>query len=168
MSAPDDTGMGTGGERVLESTRDPKTPLTVVSVVGVVLVFLLARSREPGWIGAALLVVLLVAAYATFQVLAGRVEIRVAGPSLTSRTWRGERTVDGADVTELREVVAGRSPDHQLVLADGRKIPLPTGRVRAGHSTVFRWVAAYAPQAILDKRSSRTREVLQERGLLAP
>lgn len=50
----------------------------------------------------------------------------------------------------------------------GRLAPyrVPTGWLRAAHSTLFDWILTWAPQAELDKGSRRTRQTLRERGAL--
>lgn len=153
----------------LESAYNWRLPV-VMSTVGLVLcVGLLARGQVVGWLSAAIVLV------ACWLLFLGLVWVRtqaylmVDGDTVTVRTFRRFHDVKGADVVAVAQVLTPSGPSYRLTVrgdADGRRVKVPTALLRKGHSTLFRWILAWAPQAELDKGSRRTLQTLRERGSL--
>ncbi len=66
----------------------------------------------------------------------------------------------------MQYLFAGRSPDHRLLLRDGRKVTVVASRLEKGHSTLFEWLRRYAPTAEYDQKSIDVRDMLVTRGLM--
>ncbi|MGI8456953.1 MAG: hypothetical protein ACR2LI_02400 [Propionibacteriaceae bacterium] len=151
----------------LELSYRWQPPVVFASVAAIVMGSLLIRSGTPGW-GSVLAVV--VAGWALFLGvvwLRTRAYLLVEGTAMTVRRYRGTQELDGREVTRVREYVTGHGPCYLVWVGDARRpVHVPTGLLKAGHSTFFRWLQASAPHAELDKRSIRTRERLRERGQL--
>ena len=143
--------------------------LVFASIALVFCVGLLARTRPDGWISAAIVLVGCWAAYAGVVWLRTRAYLLVEGRVLTTRHWRAYERVEGAQLRAVREIPGPAGPSYRLqVERDGTesRVTVPTGWLRGGHSTLFTWILSEAPDAVLDKRSRRTLELLQTKGLV--
>ena len=89
---------------------------------------------------------------------------------LTVRRYRAFHTVDAADLIAVSQYLTPHGPCYRLTVRgpDGRRqrYAAPVALLRSGHSTLFAWILARAPQAELDKGARKTVEQLQIRGLL--
>lgn len=118
-----------------------------------------------GW--GQLVLVLLIAggAYAAWSWFKAQHTLQVAGDVLRISRPGKLTEIHGRDVTAVKYVMNRESPDFTLVTTSGRHT-VRTSRLDKGHSTLFGWLQQQAPQAQLDKRSVRIREMLEIRGLL--
>lgn len=112
-----------------------------------------------------LVLLVLGGAYAGWSWLKAAHTVQVVGDVL--RIHRPGKVVEvaGPDVVAVRYVMNRESPDFKLVTDTGRHT-VHTSRLDKGHSTLFAWLRDHAPQAELDKRTERIREMLVIRGLL--
>lgn len=138
---------------------------TIAGVVVVVLAAALVFQNTPG--GWQMIGVLLVigAGYASWSWFKGQHWVQVAGDVLRIGRPGKVVEVEGRDVTAVKYVMNRESPDFTLVTTQGR-YTVHTSRLDKGHSTLFAWLRDHAPQAVLDKRSVRIREMLEIRGLM--
>ena len=147
-----------------------RVPASVATVAAMVCIAVLVRSRVDGWLSALLLVVVAWAGYLATVLLRTRAYLMVDGPQLTIRRYRDLHTIDADQVMAVSEFLTSRGPSYRLTVrgADGRKhrYVAPTALLRGGHSTLFQWILTRAPEAELDRRSRRTVERLQIRGLI--
>lgn len=154
----------------------PSTPLPssyhagvrlVVSglVIGGVIVFVVANSRV-GVLGSVLIVIGLWVLYAVPVWLRGRLGLRVDGSRCEVQGRFRTVSFDGADVSRVQYVFAGRSPDVRLMLRDGRRVMVVTSQIERGHSTLFEWLRRYAPDAEYDRRATDLHDMLVNRGLM--
>ena len=157
--------------KVLESAYDWRPPVAVSSGLLVVCVGLVAASQAVGWLSAAILLVLGWAAYLGVVWLRTQAYLMVDGDTLTVRTFRDRHAIVGADLVKVVQVLTPSGPSYRLSVrtADGslRRYRVPTALLRGGHSTLFRWILTWAPQAELDKGSRRTLQTLRDRGTLS-
>ena len=94
-----------------------------------------------------------------------RAYLRTTAEVLQVRNVFSTHSVAGADVRRVVHQYNGRSPDFQLVTAKGR-VWVPASRLERGHSTLFTWLDVHAPQAVLDRTSTRWRQALVDDGHL--
>jgi hypothetical protein len=134
-------------------------------IFAAVIVFVLVNGQA-GAIGSALILVALWALYALPAWLRGRVGLRVDGSRCEVHGLFRQVSFVGSDVSRVRHVFAGRSPDVRLVLRDGRKLMVIASRIDKGHSTLFEWLRRYAPEAVYDQRAIDLRDTLVNRGLM--
>jgi hypothetical protein len=154
----------------LELSYHWRPPVTIASVGLVVCVGIVLRSGAPGrWAVAAVLVAL----WALFLIvvwLRTRALLMVDGPRLTVRRYRRQHTVEGGRLVRVQQFLTAHGPCYILTTRDpaGRllRVVAPVALLRAGHSTLFAWILAEAPQAELDRGSTRTLEQLRIRGLV--
>jgi hypothetical protein len=96
--------------------------------------------------------------------------LMVDGPRLTVRRYRRQHTVEGGRLVRVQQFLTAHGPCYILTTRDpaGRllRVVAPVALLRAGHSTLFAWILAEAPQAELDRGSTRTLEQLRIRGLV--
>jgi hypothetical protein len=154
----------------LELSYNWRPAVTVASVGVVLCVGIVLRSGAPGrWAVAAVLVALWLGLLA---VVWGRTRayLEVDGGRLTVRRLRHLHTIDGDQVVRVRQFLTAHGPSYTLVVRgpDGqeRRRVAPAALLRTGHSTLFTWVLTHAPQAELDRGSTRTLEQLRIRGLV--
>jgi len=154
----------------LALSYDWRPATTIVSVGLVVCVGIVLRSAAPGrWAVAAVLAALwlgfLVVVWARTRAF-----LMVDGPELTLRRFRRFQTVHGKEVVRVRQFLTPHGPSYGLVTRgpDGRErqVVAPVALLRTGHSTLFGWLLTQAPQAELDRGSTRTLEQLRIRGLV--
>ena len=154
----------------LELSYHWRTPVFVASVGAVTCAGIVLRGEAPGRWGVA---AVLLALWVVFLVLVWtrtRAHLSVDGPLLTVRRVRQLHTVRGDQVVRVRQFLTPHGPSYVLYVRDEdgreRRLVAPVALLRGGHSTLFAWILAQAPQADLDRGSSRTREQLRVRGLV--
>lgn len=146
-----------------------RAPLVFASVGLVACLGILIRGRAVGWLSAAVVIVLCWAAYCVVVWLRTRSYLLVEGPVLTTRRWRTYERVEGSQLRAVKELPTPAGPSYRLEVERGgesRQVMVPTALLHRGPSTLFTWILAQAPDATLDKRSRRTLELLQTRGLV--
>ncbi len=154
----------------LESAYNWRLPVSVSSVGLVLCIGLLARSQTVGWLSAAIVLALCWVAFMGVVWLRTQAYLMVDGDTLTVRSFRTMHEIKGADVVKVIQVLTPSGPSYRLVVrtADGtvQRYGAQTALLRRAHSTLFRWILTWAPQAELDKGSRRTLQTLRERGAL--
>lgn len=129
-----------------------------------------AHSRAPGWVTVTVVVVVLWALVVTLIWARTRAYLQVDGSRLTVRRARRLHTFEGDQLVQVRQFLTASGPCYRLVVrdTDGRERShvAPVALLREGHSTLFRWILAQAPQAELDRGSVRTLDQLRVRGLV--
>ena len=146
-----------------------RMPVVVPTVALVVWIGLLARGGLPGWRTAAAVLVGLWAGLMVVVWLRTRAYLQIDGGVLTVRRFHRRHTIRGADLLGVREFRTPSGRSHRLLVKDGpvpRRVVVPTALFRGGHSTLFSWIRNWAPQAELDRRSRRSLESLQARGMV--
>jgi hypothetical protein len=146
-----------------------QAPLVFATVALVVCLGILARGRPVGWLSAGLVLVLCWVGYCVVVWLRTRSYLLVEGPVLTTRHWRRVERIEGSQVRAVKEHLTPAGSSYRLeVERDGTvtRVTVPTALLRHGQSTLFAWILSQAPDATLDKRSRRTLELLQTRGLV--
>ncbi|TDT30983.1 hypothetical protein [Naumannella halotolerans] len=147
----------------LKARKDPLPAIVGTGLLGLVTVVFLVSGRPIGWWQAAAVVIVLTTVYGLFRWSQGHTTVNLCNDKITVSSPFGSKEVRGGSVTAVREMPNGRSPNHLLLTDDGRKVHVPSSEVERGHSALFDWLAAHAPQAELDKRSIRTRRLVHER-----
>lgn len=151
----------------LRLSYDWRRPLAMFAIPVVIVLGYAAISGSGSFLVLGLMLLVLYALYAVVVWLRTRAFLEVGDDDrLTTRRWFGFRTIAGADVAGVREVVQGRSPDVRLMIRPRGSVVVPTSKLERGHSTVFRWVADQAPQATLDKGAVKLRDRLRDEGLM--
>jgi hypothetical protein len=154
----------------LQLSYNWRVPASVATAAAMVSIALLVRARADGWLSVVLLVVAAWVVYVATVVLRTRAYLMVDGSRLTVRRYRTVHTIEAGQVTAVSEFLTSRGPSYRLTVldADQRKhrYIAPTALLHGGHSTLFQWILARAPQAELDRGSRRTVERLQIRGLI--
>ena len=153
----------------LEPSYKWQGPLATSTAGALLCIILLAVTGASGWGTVAALVGLLWAAFVAGIYLRTRAFLQVDGSTLTVRRYRGRHTVAGSQVKRVTEFLTRRGPCHKLTVQTGsgsHRYVVPTALLRTGHSTLFGWLLSYAPQAELDKGSTKTLEQLRIRGLV--
>jgi hypothetical protein len=167
-------GAGAGGETLmahpLTLSYHWQPPVVLSSVGAFACVGIVLRSGAPGRGGVAVVLVVMWAFFLALVWARTRSFLMVDGPRLTVRRFRHLQTVEGDRVVGVRQVMTAHGPCYALLTRepDGRerRVVAPVALLRAGHSTLFGWILARAPQAELDRGSTRTLEQLRVRGLL--
>jgi hypothetical protein len=154
----------------LELSYHWQPSVTVASVGLVVCVGIVLRGGAPGrWAVAGVLLVLW-ALFLAVVWLRTRASLVVDGPRLTLRRYRRPHTVEGGRLVRVQQFMTAHGPCYTLTVRDPdgkeRRVVAPVALLRAGHSTLFAWILAEAPQAELDRGSTRTLERLRIRGLV--
>ena len=155
----------------LELSYNWRTPALFATVGAFVCVSVLIRGRVPGWLPAALLVVLLWVVFVGVLYLRTRAYLLANADRLTVRHYGRLQTITAGQLVAVKEFLTPHGPSYRLTVRgdDGttRRITAPVALLQGGRSTLFAWILAEAPQAELDKGSRRTVERLQSKGLLA-
>ena len=154
----------------LELAYQWRPPVLVATVGLVAFIGLLARGRPPGW---GTVVAVLVLTWAVFLAVVWartRAYLEVDGSVLVTRRYRRFWRIEGARVRAVQQFRTPHGPSYRLTVAepDGlvRRV-VPVALLRRGHATFFRWLAEWAPEAMLGKGSRSTREELRRRELIA-
>jgi hypothetical protein len=154
----------------LELSYNWRTPVFMVSLAAAICVGALARGRMTGWVSALVVVLGLWALIVGLIYLRTRAYLLIDGSRLTVRRFRRFHTVEAADVMAVAEFVTPNGPSYRLTVGapDGatRRVVAPVALLRGGHSALFTWILARAPQATLDKGSLKTLARLKTRGLI--
>ncbi len=154
----------------LELSYNWQTPVLVSSVGAIICVGVLARSQVAGWLSVALILVGLWLGFLALVLLRTRAYLMVDGATLTVRRFTSFHRIDGQRVSAVKEFVTPSGPSYTLSVTqdDGRtaRYVAPVALLRAGHSTLFRWILTWAPAADLDQGSRRTLDQLRTRGLV--
>ncbi len=146
-----------------------RAPLVFATVGLVACLGILARGQATGWVSAGIVLVLAWAFYCGVVWLRTRSYLLIEGTVLTTRRWRDFTRVEADQVRAVTELPTPAGPSYRLeVDRDGHRdrVTVPTALLLRGPSTLFAWILAQAPHATLDKRSRRTLEQLQTRGLV--
>jgi hypothetical protein len=155
----------------LELSYNWRTPAFFASIAAAICVGVLARGRVTGWVSALVLVVALWALIIGVIYLRTRAYLLIDGSQLTVRRFRKFHTVQAADLMAVTEFVTPNGPSYRLTVRapDGetRRIVAPVALLRSGHSALFTWILARAPQARLDMSSLKTVAKLKTRGLIS-
>lgn len=154
----------------LELSYNWRAPALVATVAVLLCVSALVRSRVEGWLPAVLLVLGVWVLFEGVVYLRTRAYLKIDGPTVTVRRYRGFHTIRAEELTGVIEFPTPHGPCYRLVVADphGRRhrYVAPAALLRGGHSTLFAWILTHAPHAELDSGSRRTVERLKIRGLL--
>jgi hypothetical protein len=154
----------------LELSYNWRLPVGVATLAMMGCLLVLAGGRAVGWASVSLIVVAMWAVFVLVMVRRARSYLMVEGSTLVLRPWRAYVRIEGSRVRAVRQVLTPRGPSYRLVVedADGRlgRHLAPTAWLRGGHSVLFTWLLAYAPQAELDKGSRKTLDLLRTRGLI--
>jgi hypothetical protein len=155
----------------LELSYNWGTPAFVASVAAAICVGALARGQVTGWVSALVVVVALWALIVGVIYLRTRAYLLIDGSRLTVRRFRKFHTIEAADLIAVTEFVTPNGPSYRLTVGapDGetRRIVAPVALLQGGHSALFTWILARAPQARLDKSSAKTVAELKTRGLIS-
>lgn len=145
-------------------------PVLITTVGAALCIAAVVRSHESGEVA---VVVLVVVAWVVVVVLVWaqtRAYLSVDGSRLTVRRFRRRHTVEAEQLVRVRQFLTRRGPSYRLVVRDTagreRSYVAPVALLKSGHSTLFGWILARAPQAELDRGSARTLDQLRVRGLL--
>jgi hypothetical protein len=154
----------------LELSYNWRTPAFFASVAAAICVGALARARATGWLSALVVVVALWALIVGLIYLRTRAYLLVDGSRLTVRRFRKFHTIEAAHVVAVAQFLTPNGPCYRLTVRshDGgtTRVVAPVALLRGGHAALFTWILGRAPQAQLDKGSSRTAEQLKTRGLI--
>jgi hypothetical protein len=154
----------------LELSYNWRTPAFIASVATAICVGALARSQRTGWVSALVVVLGLWALVVGVIYLRTRAYLLIDGSRLTARRFRRFHTIEAADLIAVAEFVTPNGPSYRLTVRapDGatRRIVAPVALLRGGHSALFTWILARAPQATFDKGSLKTLERLKTRGVI--
>jgi hypothetical protein len=154
----------------LELSYNWRTPAVFATVGAFICLGVLVRGRVNGWVAAAVVVLLLWAALVGVLFLRTRAYLMVDGDQLTVRHYGRFHTVTADQLVKVAEVLTPNGPSYRLTVrgndAATRRVIAPVSLLKGGHSTLFAWILAKAPQAELDTGSRRTVERLQSKGLL--
>ena len=155
----------------LELSYNWRTPAFFATIGAFICLSVLISGRVPGWPAATALVVVLWAIFVGVLYLRTRAYLLADGDRLTVRQYGRFHTFGADQLVGVREFVTPHGPSYRLtVRTDGgttRRITAPVALLQGGRSTLFAWILAEAPQAELDKGSSRTVKRLQSKGLLS-
>ena len=147
-----------------------RLPVTFSTLGLSICVGVLARGRVDGWLPVVAIMVLIWASFLALVWLRTRASMLVDGDVLRVRTARHYHDVTAREVSEVRQFETPHGPSYRLTVSrpDGStcRVTVPAALLRQGHATLFRWILAEAPQAHLDKRSSRTLTELRRRGAI--
>jgi hypothetical protein len=154
----------------LEQSYNWRTPALFASIAALICVGVLVRGRMDGWLPALIVVVALWALVVGVSYLRTRAFLLVDGSLLMVRRYRTLHKIQAADLVAVNEFLTPSGPCYRLTVrdADGgtTRVVAPAALLRRGHSALFTWILAWAPQATLDKSSVKTVERLKARGLI--
>jgi hypothetical protein len=154
----------------LELSYNWRTPALFATIGAFICLGLLIRGRVNGWLGAVVVVVLLWAALIAVVFLRTRAYLMVDADRLTVRQYGQFHTITADQLVKVAQVMTPHGPSYRLTVRQGdgttRRVTAPVALLKGGHSTLFAWILAEAPQAELDTGSQRTVERLQSKGLL--
>jgi len=153
----------------LELSYNWQVPLVASTAGALLCLVLLGLTGTPGWGTVAAIAALVWGVYVLTIFLRARAFLQVDGGTLKVRHFRGLQTIAGPKVQRVTEFFTRRGPCHKLTVqteTGTRRYVVPTALLRGGHSTLFGWLLSHAPQAELDKRSTKTLEHLRIRGLV--
>ena len=154
----------------LELSYNWRAPAFFASLGAAICVGLLARGQVTGWVSALLVVVALWALIIGVLYLRTRAYLLIDGSRLTVRRFRTFHTIEAADLIAVAEFVTPNGPSYRLTVRTPdrgtSRIVAPVALLRGGHSGLFTWILAQAPQATLDKGSLKTAANLKARGLI--
>jgi len=154
----------------LDLSYNWQAPALVASVAAVGCVGFVLRGAAPGRLSVAALVVGLWLVFLAVVWARTRAYLMVDGSRLVVRRFRTLHTIEGTQVVRVEQFLTAHGPCYRLRIreADGRerRCTAPVALLRAGHSTLFTWILASAPQAELDRGSTRTLDQLRVRGLV--
>jgi hypothetical protein len=153
----------------LEPSYNWRTPVSLSGIGLVVCVGLLSRSGAEGWLPVALALVAVEVLFLAVVYSRARAYLMVDGSTLRLRPYRRFVTVDGGQVTAVRQVLTSPGPSYRILVSteQGRaRYLVPTALLRSGHPTFFRWLRTYAPQAELDRGTRKMLKLLQTRGMV--
>jgi len=154
----------------LELSYSWQPPVLFASVGAVVCLGAVLRGSASGRWGVAAAVVTLWAACVGLVWLRTQAYLLVDGPRLTVRRFRRFHSFDGDQLVRVRQFPTPQGPCYRLVVREQpggeRSYVAPVALLRSGHSTLFGWIRAHAPQAQLDHGCTRTLAQLQVRGLV--
>lgn len=162
---PADPGADSAPRRLVNTFDWPKRCI-FAGLAFVVVAGILIYQQALGWVTAVLVIAVVAGSYCAWSWWRGQAWAEFDGDQLTLGNGRTETRISAADITAVRHIMNRNSPDFALVTADNRRHTMRTSRLATGHSSLFRWLLAYAPQASFDRGSVRTREMLESRGLL--
>ncbi len=155
----------------LELSYHWRTPAFVASVAAAICVGALARGQVAGRAFALVVVVALWALIVGVIYLRTRAYLLIDGSRLTVRRFQKFHTIEAADLIAVTEFVTPNGPSYRLTVraTDGetQRIVAPVALLHGGHSALFTWILARAPQARLDKSSAKTAAKLKTRGLIS-
>jgi hypothetical protein len=154
----------------LELSYNWLTPAVFATIGASICLGVVVRGRVNGWVGAAVVVLLLWGALVGVLFLRTRAYLMVDDDQLTVRQYRRFHTVTADQLVKVTEFLTPHGPSYRLTIRgeDGatRRVTAPVALLKGGRSTLFAWILAKAPQAELDAGSQRTVERLQSKGLL--
>ena len=154
----------------LELSYNWRTPALFASIAATICVGALTRGRITGWVSALVVVVALWALVVGVIYLRTRAYLLIDGSRLTARRFRTFHTIEAADLIAVTEFVTPNGPSYRLTVrapgGDTKRIVAPVALLRGGHSALFTWILARAPQATFDKGSLKTLAKLKDRGLI--
>lgn len=145
-------------------------PVLFTSVGALICIAAVASTRPNGWASVIAVLVALWIGMLGFIWTRTRAYLSVEGSRLTVRRVRRLHTFEGEQLVRVRQYLTRPGPCYRLVVreADGRQhsYAAPVALLKTGHSTLFGWILARAPQAELDRGSTRTLDQLRVRGLV--
>jgi hypothetical protein len=154
----------------LELSYNWRTPAFFASLAAAICTGILARGQVTGWVSTLVLVAALWAIVIGVIYLRTRAYLLIDGSRLTVRRFRTFHTIDAADLIAVAQFVTPNGPSYRLTVrarhGETRRIVAPVALLRSGHSALFTWILARAPQAILDKSSQKTVAKLRTQGLI--
>jgi hypothetical protein len=154
----------------LELSYNWRTPALFASIAATICVGALTRGRITGWVSALVVVVALWALVVGVIYLRTRAYLLIDGSRLTVRRFRTFHTIEAADLIAVAEFVTPNGPSYRLTVrapgGDTKRVVAPVALLRGGHSALFTWILARAPQATFDKGSLKTLAKLKDRGLI--
>jgi len=154
----------------LELSYHWQPPVLFASVGAAVCVGAVARS---GAAGAAAVIVLILTLWVFFVTLVWRrtrAYLMVDGDRLVVRRRGRLQVLEAGRLVAVRQFLTPHGPSYKLTVRqdDGRTGTwvAPVALLRSGHSTLFGWILARAPEAELDRGSRRTLDQLRVKGLV--
>ena len=155
----------------LELSYNWRTPAFFASVAAAICVGVLTRGQVTGWVSALVVVVALWALIIAVIYLRTRAYLLIDGSRLTVRRFRTFHTIEASDLIAVTQFATPNGPSYRLTVrvpgGGTRRIVAPVALLRGGHSALFAWILARAPQARLDKSSESTVAKLKTRGLIS-
>jgi len=147
-----------------------QAPAIFASVGAVILLGALSRSDAPGRAPVLAVVLALWLSFMVVVWLRTRASLAVDGDRLTVRRSLRSHVVEASRLVAVRQFLTPNGPSYKLQVRaeDGRLRThvAPVALLRSGHSTLFQWILAHAPEAELDRGSRRTLDQLRVKGLV--